>query len=236
MELCALGRAAGAQGPGRGQRRGGGISRNQRGGTGPPAEEVGGVRGPRGHLPPGARGGAGVRAVGPVGSGRGLELGGGLDARARGWAGRGAGPGTPGAEPGRREVTAGALQPRVTQPPRGPKLRAREVCGDGRGSRAGSGGGPRGGRKWGTAVPGDPVLRGRRGRDGAPLGGGAGRRGWAGTGWDRTGRAAPPPALCAALAERTHTCAPCALAGPWVPGPALPPARPPGPRREGPPR
>ncbi|XP_036168650.1 lysophosphatidic acid receptor 2 isoform X3 [Myotis myotis] len=45
MELCALGRAAGAQGPGRGQRRRGGEARgrhfeNQRGGTGPPAEEV----------------------------------------------------------------------------------------------------------------------------------------------------------------------------------------------------
>lgn len=75
-----------------------------------------------------------------VGSGRGLELGGGLDARERGGAGTGVRTlGPPGAEPGRREVTAGILRPRVTQLPRRPETEGA------RGVR-GPGGVPR--RKW----------------------------------------------------------------------------------------
>lgn len=105
-----LGRAGGSAA--RAGRRGGGISRNLSA-AGPPAEEVRkvrGVGGPRCRASPAV--GRGSGRWGLVGSGRGLELGGGLDARERGWPGTGVRTlGPPGAEPGRREVTAGILQP-----------------------------------------------------------------------------------------------------------------------------
>lgn len=68
------------------------------------------------------RWGGGPGGGSQVGSGRGLELGGGLDAWKRGWVGAGVRTlGPPGAEPGQREVTAGILPPRVTQPPPRPE-------------------------------------------------------------------------------------------------------------------
>lgn len=113
-----------------------------------------------------SRGGAGVSAVG-AGSDQGVAWNSATDwTRGSGRGGAGAGARTlrpPGGGPRRREVTAGILRQQVTQPREGPKLRAREVCGDeGWGSSAGSGGGDRGaarqGGNEGAVVPGDPVL------------------------------------------------------------------------------
>lgn len=144
-----------------------------------------------------------------VGSGRGLELA--TDwTRGSGRGGAGAGAQTlrpPGGGPGRRQVTAGNLGQRVTQPREGPKLRAREVCGDsGWGSRAGSGEGrPRrreAERKEGSCGSGRPCPRRGSGRE-APPGGGdrAGRGAAAGAG--RRDPASSP--LLAAPARRTQT-------------------------------
>lgn len=207
----------------------------------------------------GSETGRGSGGGSPVGSGRGLGLRGGLDARERGGAGTGVRTlGPPGAEPGRREVTAGILRPRVTQLPRRPETAgARGARGPGGGSHAGSGKGrPRSreaGRKWGATVPGDPILAGPRrrdssrwrGRGGASPGGGGGARlpQVAGAG-RRAGRGrsvggeTPPPAfsLPPALGAPRHCSAPAAVTGPWVSRPPRPPARPLRLRRDGRPR
>lgn len=139
--------------------------------------------------------GGGPGGGSPVGSGRGLELGGGLDARERGGAGTGVRTlGPPGAEPGRREVTAGILRPRVTQLPRRPETEgARGVRGPGgvpRRKWEGVTKEPRGRQEMGGYGSGRPILAGPRRRGsfrwrgwgGASPGGGGGAPGLDGDG------------------------------------------------------
>lgn len=191
--------------------------------------------------PPGGGPGSG----GPVGSGRGLELGSRLDTRARGGAEEGVRTLGPPVSESRHPWGHGGNSPAATDSA-APKARVR-CAGIGWGSRAGSGKGrPRiceAGRKWGLQFR-ATVLAGPW-RRGSPQVAGAGRgffRWWGRGAVDGRGPGGggetPPPALSLppALGAPRHYSVPATVAGRWFSSPLLPPARPPGLPRDGRPR
>lgn len=221
----ARGRGAAARGVGRGRD----YERNSSAGRLPRRSR--GSASPR----PKARWGGGPGGGSPVGSGRGLELGGGLGARERGWASAGVRAGDhPELSPGAGGHGGNSPAPSDSAAPKARNCGRVRCAGPGWGV-------PR--RKWRGAARrgGNGGLRFRgsrsplarlqrrgsprwRGRGGAPPGGGGGApgRGWNLLGLDGGGGAAPP-SPSAAGAERARLCTPGAVAGPWSRARPFPP-------------